>query len=484
LGEAGSDFELSLAVRDELAVDGASLPDGTVAAGVKHTTAAGGTIPATAVAEGSEAFPRARSAIKRVSEKTTAMAVIDQAFYSGTTFCTSVLLGRMAGADGLGAYSLAFSIVVLVLCTHETLVTTPYTIYVHRQRAARQRRVAGSVLVQYSAISLVASLGFLAAGLTMLFVLQRELLGWAMLTLTAVIPLILIRELARKLAYAQLEVWKALLLDAGVSVVQLAVLLLLAASGALTALTAFLAIGLACFCGAVVWWMTVHESFRIRRRQVKYDVHRHWRLGRWIFAALLSLMLQNAVLMWLIAFVLGTGASGIFAACMSVIALSNPLVNAVGSVFTPQASRALHRGGSSEVWRIAVEKTILLAGVTSAFVLIVAFLGDDFIRLFYGPEYARQTIAITLLALVALAKALDTIAYSGLFVIERAALNLWINLGSLAALAFLAPWLMNGWATAGAAAALLIVSCAATVARWLLFTQALGKSRTRLVAWE
>ena len=75
------------------------------------------------------------------------LAPADQSVYSGTNFLTTVLLGRLCGADELGTYSLAFTLLVLAAAAQESLVSTPYMIYAQRRRRAALRCYAGSTLV-------------------------------------------------------------------------------------------------------------------------------------------------------------------------------------------------------------------------------------------------------------------------------------------------------------------------------------------------
>lgn len=430
--------------------------------------------PETFAAPQTTATPRSlvRSvARKLLAERTTALAMVDQAFYSGTTFVTSVLVGRLAGADALGAYSLAFTLSVLVMCTHETLVTMPLTIFVHRLNAARKKRAAGSAAMMYLAMSLLAAIGFFAASAMLTLLGRNTTLAATLLTLAGVVPLVLLRELARKIAFAHLELVKATLVDGATSVLQISLLVLLAALGQLTAVTALAAMGTACGVAGVAWAIADRRRFTVRPKQLSLDVQRHWRLGRWIFAALITFMMQGSLLMWLVALMLDTAASGVFAAALSVVALSNPLINAIGGVFTPQACRALHHGGRKEVRRIALRKTVLLSAAAGCFALFLAAFGDAFVGAMYGDEYTGHWSMLAMLALVAFAKAVEIIAYNGLYVVERAHVNLWINLVGLVGLAMVASPAMHLGGLNGAALALLFVTVLSVVVRWFCFLQ-------------
>src|SRR5207244_2970301 len=60
------------------------------------------------------------------------LSVLDQAVVSGTSFATSVLLGRCASQEDLGVYYLALSVVFFARGVQEQLVSAPYMIYCSR----------------------------------------------------------------------------------------------------------------------------------------------------------------------------------------------------------------------------------------------------------------------------------------------------------------------------------------------------------------
>src|SRR5581483_6028917 len=54
-----------------------------------------------------------------------ALALMDQAVVSGTSFLTTVLIGRWCGASELGVYALGFSLLVSWGCVHQSLIALP-----------------------------------------------------------------------------------------------------------------------------------------------------------------------------------------------------------------------------------------------------------------------------------------------------------------------------------------------------------------------
>src|SRR5947209_4562429 len=95
------------------------------------------------------------------------LAVLDQAVVSGTSFLTTILIGRWCGADELGIYSLGFTLLVTWGCVQESLVALPYTIRRHRLLRETQAEYAGSVLVHQGLLSALALVTLAATGAAM-----------------------------------------------------------------------------------------------------------------------------------------------------------------------------------------------------------------------------------------------------------------------------------------------------------------------------
>jgi O-antigen/teichoic acid export membrane protein len=289
--------------------------------------------------------------------------------------------------------------------------------------------------------------------------------------LAAIVPFVLLREFVRKIAFAHLDMGAATAMDAGIAVLQFAGLGGLAAAGRLSAVTGLAVVGLAWGAGGAIWLALWRDRFLVRAKRVPLALRRNWRLGRWVFASVTTFMLQSSLTLWMLALLLGTAASGLFAACINVVALSTPFVNAVLVVLTPRGARAFWQGGGAAV-RLAVFRAARAAGaLTGVFALVLCVAGGEILQLlfghkFFGTDGGDPRIIIALLGFWGLARALGMTAYTGLYVIQRPSMNLWINLATLVPLPFLLPIVTASWSVLGAATALLGLELAALAARW------------------
>ncbi len=139
-------------------------------------------------------------------------ALIDQMVVSGSRFFATVVVGRSCGAEGLGLYAVAFSLLILVNVIEESLFMAPYTFFANQREGTRRARYAASTLLGSLALGL-ASAGILPllipisiwsggpAELTAMF--------WVMIP---IIPFSLLREFARRHSFAHLKMRRALVL--------------------------------------------------------------------------------------------------------------------------------------------------------------------------------------------------------------------------------------------------------------------------------
>lgn len=406
------------------------------------------------------------------------LALADQAVVSGVSFLTTVLIGRLAGPDELGLYSLGFSLVLLVLSVQQSLVTAPYTVYCHRTREGGQAEYAGSVLLHSAALMIVAMLGLAGWSLAAGAGFGPPRLAGVVWVLVGTAPCLLLRDFARGYALAHLRVPTVLALDGAVAAGQVIGLAGLAVCGRLTAGGAFLVMGLSCLPVAAGWLVAARREFAPRPAAARGELRRSWSFAKWVFAGQMVANLNSDVfIVWLLAVVLGKGATGVFAACFTVVLFSNPFILGVNQILTPQIAHAFAAGGRDELRRVARKADLLVVGVMSLFCLVVMVWGGTALRLIYGAEYAGHQATVTVLALAILASNASMGAGKGLWVLDRPDANLMARLVGLAVTVAVASCLIGRWEVFGVACGWLAGSVADSAARYIAFARLAGAAR-------
>jgi O-antigen/teichoic acid export membrane protein len=404
------------------------------------------------------------------------LALVDQAAVSGTNFLTTILIGRWCSAGELGIYSLGFSLLVAWACAQEALIALPYTICRHRPRLGTPAEYAGSALVHQALLSALAVLVLVltAAGLSFNgHVPGLAAVAWV---LGGVMPFALLREFGRRFAFAHLRMGEALALDVAVAGLQLAGLATLALADALSAPSAIAVVGAACAAASAVWLYLARKNFTSRWGHVWPTLRQSWALGKWLFASQVTLSVRSYFIHWLLAWMLGATATGVYVACLTVVLFSSPFTLGISNALAPRAAQTFTVGGAAELRRVVLQTTLLLGAAMVLFCAVVALAGDDVMALLYrGQQYKGHGHTITVLALVMLASHLGMPASNGLAAIERPELIFKVELLAVVLSAVLIPCLVAGWGVTGAAYGSLAGSVAASLGRWVVFSALLHR---------
>ncbi len=391
------------------------------------------------------------------------LAVGDQAIVSATGFLTMVLLGRHATPQQLGLYALASSVLLLIKSVQESIVLAPYTVYWHRQERALLWSYAGSTLVQQVLLCAVAVGGLGLAGLSA----ERRAVEMAPVfwVLLVVAPAVLMREFARQVAFAHLEIGVATVLDLTVAVMQVGGLSLLAAFDRLSAVSVYWTTGVACGLAAAAWTRARRSQFAIRPELLGRHLHQNWTFGKWILGGQSVSSLTFYVMPWLLAVYHGTDATGLLAACSSVVGLSNMLMLGVGRVLGPRAAKAYVEGGQRELGRVLLRYAALLSAILGVFALVFSLFGGVIAVFIYGQQYARTGAVIAVLALSMLAASFGMSPGYGLWALDRAAMTFRADVLGVSITIAAAVYLVPHYSTLGAAAAMLAGTFVGSVLR-------------------
>lgn len=410
--------------------------------------------------------PEGRWARLRVaaSRRPSLLTIADQTVVSGVSFLTTVLVGRLAGAEELGIYALGGSLVLAAGHLQESLVSLPYTIFGNRVEGRARAIQAGTAWTHHLGIAALAVVA-LASSALYLSTTSAGGLTAVVWMLTAAVPFILLRDFARRLAFADMNMDRALRLDVAVGGVQLLILGGLAVVGQLSAMTAWLAIGLACASVGIAWRQ--RNGARLIRRwgAARTAVPTHWRFGRWAMATrLVDMVNSEYLLLWLLAFLAGDAQAGALAMCMTVVLFSNPFVMGVAHALTPSAARAFTGGGRS-VRRVVWRATRLLGAAMAVFTAVVWWFGGDLLGLLYGAAFAGYAPAAVVLTLYVTTSAIGLGPHEGLHAIGRPDVNFKLSLLGTGVMVAAASWLVVPLGVLGAAYSLLIAAVVETVAR-------------------
>lgn len=394
-------------------------------------------------------------------------AWVDQAIISATSFATLIVLGSWTDPSTLGAYAVAASVLAMLIASQDALITRPYSIRLHHGTPTEH---AFSALMLSMAFAASSTLLLCAVALVFnTFETGRAAAPMAAM-LASIIPLILLREFARRYAFAHLRPVQATMLDAIVAVLNLALLSWLGWTGRLSALTALGSLGIACGVGALGWLFLMRTQFAFRWAKIPGAFRQSWRLGKWLLSGHLAAQAQGYVTLWLSLVIGGAVTTGIYTASMSILSFANPLLFGFYNTLTPRSVRALRLKGPAGLRRQAAGDSLSLALLMGPFCLLIFLFGADMLRFFYpAAGYGADTHLLTILALATSAGAVGVPASAALSSAERTRIVAAVMIAAAALNLSLVSILMTHFGLLGAAYGMLLAEVTASLAVWAAF---------------
>ena len=399
------------------------------------------------------------------------VALLDQGVVSVANFFTGLIVGRICAKEEFGLYMLGFTVITMVTTVQDSLILTPYTIY--------SPRLKGAALSQYKASTFLHQLLYSACILFFLILFRFVLYlgagpsGMAPVieALIFVVGFILLRNYARRVSFAALNMGEALVLDGLVSILQIGGLVALAFLDSLAASRAYWMIGLACLVGTLPWMLSKKKEFTFVRGKAASDLKQNFSAGLWILASGLLWTMVISLYPWLLATFHGTATTGVWAACVGIIAFCNPLFLTMQNSFSPKIAHTYAKDGGDVLRRYSMQVTKIFGVVLVPFCVVLLLFGGDLVAAVYGSKYAGTGIIVAILAIDFLFSALSFPLSRALFTIGRADVDFKINLLMLLCLLSFGILLVKHFGAPGAAVSLLMTSSICFVFRYVAFSR-------------
>ena len=402
--------------------------------------------------------------------------MFDQALVSGCSFATMVAAGRANGAEGLGAFALALSLVVTAGVAQGALLSKSY-INLHRN-AAEPREFAGGALLLNIAFAVVSS-SALGLGAWLLWVRgdSPELAG-ALLAGAAAMPFVLVRDWLRQYLFAHLELRGALVFDAGWVTLQLGGIAWLYLGGRLTPGMVFAPMGLAALTASAAGWMILQNRFTLSVSAAKETWRQCRRFGSW--TALSELFQQSRVhlVQWLLLLLHGLEAAGVFAAAMALVRVVNPLLLAISNFSEPYLAAAYHSGGVRGIRELAPKIALVAAAAVAPLCALAAWQGPGLVQVLFGGSVAVDGPVFGFLMGAAVLGLLVYPFSAALYAVGQPKVTVWVRGAALAFAGAAALALTPEFGAWGAAMSVLLSAMVAAVMILAAFTRSLRPIRS------
>ena len=195
------------------------------------------------------------------------------------------------------------------------------------------------------------------------------------------------------------------------------------------------------------------------------DLKKNWILGKWVFASGLVWAVSMNLYPWLLAAFHGVASTGVWAACLGVVSVGNPVLLGIQNLVGPKIAHVYAAEGPRALHRLVLKITAVVATPMSLLCLVMFIWGGRFLALLYGRQYAGNRLIVAILALNLLVTAVAFSFSRALFAIDRANVDFLVNFTALFIMVTLGLWLVRAFGPIGAAFGLLGANFVASAVR-------------------
>jgi O-antigen/teichoic acid export membrane protein len=423
-------------------------------------------------------FHRARVVSARASRAGPLVSLCDQAVLSAANMCTTIVVGRVCSRRELGLYAATYSLALVATAVQAAFITTPYTMLspmvVDDLRASKR----GGALAMLFCLSTFWLLGCFALAATVAVLGKGNSLAFS--TIGVVGVSLAVREFARRVSCAEMDFFSAFLTDSVGAVLQLGAVGVLGLSGLLNADTALLAVAAASGLAGMGWLFATASWKDLSWRYAIADLRSHWAFARWLLpgGAMYSVSFDQYPAV--IAAACGLPEAALWAACSGVMALTNPIVQALTVDTAPRIAHSYANGGLAALGKSIAHSTRLALILSVPIIVVLALFGGDLAVLMYGSQYADAGPIVRLLAVAFPLNIASLALAAGMLVLRRPEFDFSVNALCLCAFCSAGVFSIGRHGAAGAAMSLIVVYSVALLARAGFFRTALQAHRNRV----
>ena len=409
-------------------------------------------------------LPKSRLLQILLAQQDALVCLFNQGIVSVAGFATSVMIGRLAPSE-LGVYYIGLSLVMFARGFQQQLVSTPYTIYHHRQSESDMPGYRGSCLMQ--------QFGFL--GLTLVYLLlQIDAIwfGWvsyellySLIALLFFIPALLMREVVRHYCFTHSKNTSVLGIDFAISVLQIGGLMVFWYFGILSGATAWVVIGGACLLAIGYWYYRSGPEIEFQQDRMAKDWKLNWSFGKWAVAGQFVGSLPTYLLPLLLLSADGTDGTGFFAASITLVGVANIFNTGMLNFLTPKSAKVFVEHGSAGLRQLMTRMYLVFLVAVGSFALLLSLFGEPIAVYVFSDKYVGLQSVLTLLVVAKLFEGFSHTASGGLFAMERIKENFYVDVILMLVTITAALLLVDSLGVLGAAWTTLISSATGAILR-------------------
>jgi len=327
-------------------------------------------------------------------------AILDQGFFAGANFILNILLVRWLEPAQYGAFTLAYSVFLLIGAFHTAILTEPMMVFGAGKYAKHFEKYLGILI--YGHFSLMLFIGLLLTAVA--FILGRFYLPevqWALLGSAVSGPIVLLLWLMRRAFYARLQPALAAVGGGFYLVLLLGATYFLWIGSRLSQTTAFLAMGISAFLVSLAFIYHLRVQWIMAGNPTPAMVASdHWRYGRWATGTQLINWIPGNIYYLLLPVWLPLYDIAAIKALMNVLLPASFILMSLSTLLLPFLSRIVSKEGVSAA-RFHLRKILALyITITSIYFISLFLFGKYFLEIVYRNAYHEFYALIPYLSII------------------------------------------------------------------------------------
>ncbi len=290
----------------------------------------------------------------------------------------------------------------MAICLSDSLISTPYTYFSAQKNKANHELFSTGL---YGTLFLGIFLAITSLSITSI---STDALDSISHSLPFAILTLALREFYRRHLYIHSNAKTVFLGDALTSALQVCILAAFSYHQGMSAKAAFIAISLASI--ASLFLFIHYDKTRINTLSlgaIRYWLTQYFLYGRWLILGTACHVASIQLYPWLALTGGGTKEAGIYAACIALANLLNPLLTGLTNYFRPKLMIAFQEKDSSQFRQYIQSITALFTIPAIAFCLVLSLFGEHLLAALYGKDFTQGADALSYMGLAVIAIAIS-----------------------------------------------------------------------------
>ena len=336
-----------------------------------------------------------------------AWTILDQGSFAGANFVVNVLLARWLAPEGYGAYTVAYTLFLLVGVVHGGLLSEPMLIFGSTRFGAQLERYMRVVLSGHARFSVAAGL-LLAMGAALAWATGETVLGHALAAFAVAQTAILFQWAMRLACYVRSQARVAATSGFVYAALVVGGVAALKWTGLLNEATGIALMGVASgVSGVLIAWQLGVPLRRVRdARLVQEAVERHRQYGGWAIGTGLLEWFNGYLPFLLLPLWGGLDETGALRALYNIILPLLFIFRGFGNLIVPAFAAAIAQGTER---RVIARVGTGLGVFTALFAACVWLAGPPILHFLYDGQYDAYADLMWIVALLSFSAALTNL---------------------------------------------------------------------------